>query len=334
MTCAACGFENPDTEEICFRCGRPLSLDEIQTEPDRLRNGPSNAWREQAERHLNLTRGRSRPFLTTHWRLQASFVGLLSIVPGLGQLALGARRRAGITFLIYLASFGLAMLTSPPPLWHSRALLSWLGTPQWLPLTVQITAMVDAYNLERRRHCSSRRPPFWELMLVVAITSVLVQALPIVPLGWRDSLRLLELNAGVEANRLQRRDLVEIWQGRDIQPRAGDIVLYRPNYPNMARQHVEGDMLATVVAGPGSTVNLEDGHVWVDGQQRETPAWTRFTPTPAAQSLTVGPDQYFAFCPVPILTVSTLQQMIIHRSDIRGVAVSIVGPPQRRQRIR
>ena len=326
MTCISCGFENPDSEKHCFRCGRSLDTDEIDVVPDRLKRGrPSN-------RRQQWWKAR---FQSQHWfqfRRPPLAYALLSLLPGLGQWAAGRARRGRLAFLIWAACLLVRFVSAPPPIATAEIVYAWLFTPDWLTLSVHTTIMLDAYRVAPNR--PGGRLEMLHLCVVAVLSWGILQfahsALGVAAPS--QVVRVVYPNYG--DSQVATGDVLSIWRlPRYRALRVQSVVLFRPQYPAMALyDYVE--LPATVTAVPGDSVALGHGSLLVNGVTIATPAWLveNFRER-KFQELSLASEQYLVIPPIPV-EIFRSKDLIVGREFIWGVATRIIEPEARRRRLR
>lgn len=301
MTCPHCGFENLDTNTVCFRCGQEVDLTHVSVEPRRRRSGP---W---LERFLaRWTRWR-RPGGGTAW--PALGAGLLSLFPGLGHLWLGEPGRAALALGLYAAAFLVAYGVDLP------GLVDWVMEPRWLPVSVHAWVMADAYALRRRQ--GGARVPRGELLVVTLAALALLFLPAMVELGLPRGDEQVRLNMGLEAASLQPGDVLRLELGPVVRPRVGTVVVYPA---------AGGRMAGVVIAGPGSRVDWKAGALRVDTKPVPVPDYMDEVPD---ARITLGANDYLVLS--AWVNPDTLHDLVLPTGSIEGVAVEVVEPPERRR---
>jgi len=324
MTCISCGFENPDSETHCFRCGRSLNTDDIDVVPDRLKRGPSSrwsqAWRAALER------------VSFRWfRSPAYTYALLSLIPGLGHWAAGHPRRGWIALGSWCACLVLRCLLSPPPLWSSAMLQVWLTTQDMLTMVVHTSIVADAYRLAPNRY---GRLQGLHLFLV-ALASYGLLSLGHSLLGASLPRQMIRIGyPGYQDSRLQAGDSIMVWgypNWRRIHRQTP--VLYAPPGALGGRLHIYGDLVGTVLAVPGDELRLTAGQLRVNGQGLTVAPWvTRALENLPPQEFRLGSEQYLILPPLE-MPFTKVGDLLVYRQQIQGVVTEILDPPARRQRL-
>lgn len=253
MSCIFCGFENPETETHCFRCGRDLDTSSIDVMPERLKRGPRpSSWAERRSSALQT------------WRQQEHspwVFPLLSLVPGLGQWMAGHPRRALVMLALWLGAFLLRLVFDPPsdaafPYVNDTFFWHWLVQPEGMIIGVHSAIMVDAYLVESR---SRRRRLDMRALAAISLASVVVLylvhfALPIQPPLYFD-IRYMPYTDGT----ILSGDRIVV-EPENFLPVVGQSVIIRGVNDEQRNQ-----VVATVLAGPNDRFSVQDGVVTVNG---------------------------------------------------------------------
>ena len=323
MTCPHCGFENLETNQTCFRCGQALDLSDLEVEPERLRRGtPSSPWAERCHVLWNRV-----PPLRIGARLDALMSGLLSVVPGLGHLLMRERRRALAVLGLYGAALVVAMIGDPPLAPAGDVVMDWFLHPRWVPLTVHAWIMGDAY--QRRLRQRARRAGVVEMVLV----SLLAVGVLLGP-------------STVERGRLA----VNYQQGRvnfpleDPNVRMGDTLLIRRGPPAAVPRgavvtvpsrdsEVRDDAIGTVRAVGLDVVEWSRAErvLRVNGNAEEGPGWLPGALGGSEDVRLVLGEGELLVLPIRANGFHDLRQAVFLESDVRGVALRILGPASRRK---
>jgi hypothetical protein len=153
MKCVACDLENPQSNELCYRCSHPLDLSRVVVEPPRQTAVSKVIWTV-----LPLPRVRYYQALAKRSSKYPYLMWLVSILPGVGHALLGRTRWA----------FGLGLA------WFLTSILE-TGTLTLRPgswvMMVQCFAMSDAFLRAREK------TEHWSLGLVVNIITAIILAL-------------------------------------------------------------------------------------------------------------------------------------------------------------
>lgn len=347
MTCIFCGFENPDSETACFRCGRSLDTDQIEVVPERLKRGPSNLrWQallaaNQRMRQLGRKR-RGQPLaaetLSEPLDFRAWVYALLSLVPGLGHLFAGRRLWAVFWFAVWLLAVAVRNALDPPPYWSYLILVFWNTLPNRALMCLHTVIILHAFRL-----VPSRLNHFLQAlqMLALCVTSwgmltllqmyFSVQAPFTISEVWNDRYR----DPTVVQN-----DQLAVWplpQWRTVLP-VGMVVVYSPTIqPEEVgdREAVYGDVVGTIQAGPGETISHAISELWSGERKLAAPDWLEA----AAQgrklsTIRLRSDEYLIVPPISLVYVNSFQAFVVKRSQMKGVVSDILNPRARRQRLK
>lgn len=327
MTCPHCGFENPETNEACFRCGQKLDLDDVEVVPERLRRGrPSSRWAERWRVLLN--RRPSAPDLSA--RPDAIVGALLSLVPGLGHVLGHEIRRGLVMLLLYVATLGFAMFWEPPVAPIAEIVVDWFFHPRWLPLTVHAWIVGDAYQRRLRRH--GERASIPELLAVSVVTVALLLGPTSLEIGRRTvNYQQSRVNINLEDPNVRMGDVILVRGGTPASVPRGAVVLYASR-----EREVRTEVLGTVRAVASDVVewNREEGVLRVNGVAQEIPTWLpgALGNEPQAR-LRLGSGEILVL-PFRERGFTSLQQALLQERDVQGLAVRIVDPPTRRKNLK
>lgn len=299
MTCPHCAWENPESQATCFRCGQELDLSHVEVEPPRRRSAP---W---VERFLARWARHRRP--SGDSRLAAVGSALLSLVPGLGHLALGEPRRAAFLLAIYAAVAVVAMGGAFP------TLADWVTRPHWLPVSVHAWIMADAYATRLRQGGTRLGRP--EVFAVTLVALGLLFAPALARTGGGDE--HLRLYVDLPVAGLRSGDVLRVDPAPRERHRVGDLVIHE--LPG-------GRVVGVIRAEPGSRVDWREGVLRVDTRPVQTPALPRALPD---ERSTLQPGEYLVLSAGA--APETLRDLILRAESIQGVAVEVVDPPERRR---
>lgn len=325
MTCISCGFENPDNEETCFRCGQSLDTDAIDVIPERLKRGrPSSRWRQRLSARLE--RDSFRMF-----RRPGYYYALLSLFPGLGQFVAGRRRRGLWALGLWSACLVLRLVSSPPPFWNSEIIYAWLLTPDYLTISVHTSIIVDAYRIAPNRlrghmealHVCIVALLSWSLLAafhsatgVTAPNQVFRVAYP----GYSDP-------------NIAPGDVLAVWRvpGWRALPVGTVVVLHLERLQDI---HIYGPVPATLMAVGGDTVSFRDNSIQVNGVATKTPSFIQSGLSQRTlQECQLKPGQYLVFPPI-LTAVDSLQDLVVEREQIWGVVTRVIEPRARRRTLK
>jgi len=326
MTCAACGFENQESNENCFRCGRDLNLDKVDVEPERLKRGTPSArprgnpfqslldWRKNRLRRYE--RG-------VYWRPYGLLFLAASLVPGLGQLLQGSPRRA----LLAALCWSVAVYFDGPDV------MDYLSRPTFLTLSVHVAIALDAYRHESPRH---RWLDWAELLLLAGLLWTAVNSSFLWTQFFPPPEQIAISNAGYLDPRLQNGDAVVIRRKRleqSLPLASGTVALYHHPYRSALadrERQIYGSLMATVLAVPHQVVRYESlGGLTVHGVATPVPEWLRTAWSGMApQRLQLKANEFLVIPPIPVENPS-LDVFVIPLSDIDGMGERIVAPPSR-----
>ena len=348
MSCIFCGFENPDSEEHCFRCGRSLDTETIDVIPYRLKRGPSPhlGWQStQADfrrrRALRRYRAQAAQVYSPEPGLFSSpawFYGLLSLFPGLGQVAAERTRRGGVCLGLWLLGVMGSLIWNPPPYWSLPAAGFWLSLPNPWIMGLHITIMLDAYRV-----APGKPGPLVQSLQMLALAAASWGFLTL-GRGFFASdapFRTYEIRFGALNHALLcPGDLVAVWDlaaDRQSLP-LGMTITYTPRLTEEQsgmRHAINGELPGTLEGLPGEVISYSLQHLWVQDRKLATPDWLEGAMGGRRiQDRKLGPDEYLVVPPIPLLQVDSWEAFVVRRQDIRGVVTDILDPGPRRQRLR
>jgi signal peptidase I len=207
---------------------------------------------------------------------RAAFISAL--IPGLGQLITGMKRKAALLFALDAIWLGLFF----PPLRLPDSYRGWLGLVLF-EILVAISASCDAL----RSKTASRQAGSYLWLLVVLPVAFIVplatQAMLLPISGFRD----YKISSGSMAPAVQKGDLImaDMHSYRYRQPQDGEIILFRsPNDRNVI-------LIKRVIAVGGETIASKDGTIWRNGSPIDEPY---------ARHPGDAPDELMNFGPITI----------------------------------
>ncbi|RME40228.1 MAG: hypothetical protein D6788_03835 [Planctomycetota bacterium] len=347
MQCVSCGFENIPGTTLCVRCASPLRLGEIALEPPRARR-----WglRTRVDRLFNrmLNRmlapaGRMRAFVSAVWARCGGIVPEAvdgralrwSIVPGLGHLKTGRRRRGRILLLAWIGFVILSILGIGTD-WGLYALSAVVAVH-----AVAIVTLLAA-NLVYER-----------LVVRLAFGLVLFLCLRVFLYGsvlWFGGrfCTLVPMWGGTAEGAIRAGDVL-VCAGPWLRPdrfQRGDIVFYEVHEAllDSAILH-HGPSVDRIVAAPGDTIRWKEGALWVNGtpvapggvRSAITQHVKEFTRTLGTReyAVVVGyeADPRFPLGPLRMMTAGWRHRYyflhIVRHEDIRGKVIFRLRPLDR-----
>lgn len=359
IVCPVCDFRNPDSNDRCFRCSALLkrSAEEFDKARQAAAHRQRKYWLKNAGALL-IDR-------VTAWRWVRTLLevpegqpyrypftaGLLSLLPGAGHWYAGHRPRALFFFCTAVPLIVLAVFTLRES-WSNRLLLG--VAVYWLVI------WADAISLTNRANGA-----LWSFRNTLAMIFALLFFFGIAVSGLQffgsGVFRLERVTTDALSPDLRRGDLVffsstSYWFGR--QPRVGDLVMYQPLHFSAEKGADIYSVLFTkyyqrVQGAPGDTLSWRGGRYlrngvpvppdgWPIGPADKLPEFDITVPEgryyipvtgispdwlgalKGAGSLTYVGEPDFLFTKYP-------DSNLIPYNDIRGRAVVVLNPPERRR---
>lgn len=194
-----------------------------------------------------------------------------AVIPGLGQWLLGARRKSVVFFAMFAVVLALYWPLRLPRTYSGFLLVA------WFTLLLFVASTWDA--LRTREGLLGPKSRLWLLLFVplAILTSVLYVNWLFRGSGFRNySLPSSSMEPTIGKDNLLVADL---WAFRHSDPRPYEVIVFR---------HGTTPYVKRVIAGPGSTIEGNDGLVMVDGRQLSEP-YVQHTGSPPPQLADFGP---------------------------------------------
>jgi hypothetical protein len=343
MQCPACEFENLPGLQQCARCGSVLALAGVDVQPFRAadRGARIRYWRHRIPRiRINIpaifdklitnSLYSLRSFDETSLLRRAGAV-LLSIIPGMGLVLLGRRRRGRAYLSIFAGCMALATT-------FMGSALGWIFFI--LAAGVQTYSIAECmfYHAERFSRGTT-------IVAGLAIVGMLYQLLyPAV--GWlMHGMAQFEAIGGQIAPAAIAEGDVLVISGRWFKPATysvGDLVSYNMAPIRAQNWQINGGIsIDRVIGGPGDHMVCKNQVLTRNGQPVPLAGGPLVNLPIPDLDITVPTEMYFIFPSLPTLhgnprglNEARLSACVVPQSDIRGRVWMRIGPPYRIGRIR
>lgn len=281
MRCPNCGFENDNTTKVCARCNQSFEVYE-----GKIPTYPSRAGWKKKFRKLSYPLGRSHEPRIKDEKQQENkrFDGKIpiaiffSLIPGLGHLFYGERRRGLIFFSVYLISIFLYIffLGTGVGSFFLCIFISSIGS-----------AMMDIFRLEKISFTFKKS---FLISITLAISVVVVYFFVRLALIRMIDIEPITVNAGYMAPTIQQGDLLLVNRRAYIKEdlKRGDIVEFRRG----GLEYIE-----RIVGFPGETVSLKEKEFFINGEplDKELYPFTLIRTTTERIELKIPPESYYVY---------------------------------------